>query len=114
MPKQFEIVFLEEAYDYLKSIERKHYEKILFNLRKAQEGIDSELFKKFSNDIWEFRTLFQGIQHRILAFWEKKNGLETLVICTHGFVKKRSKVPENEILKAEKIKKKYFENKNLR
>lgn len=114
MPKQFEIVFLEEAYDYLKSIERKHYEKILFNLRKAQEGIDSELFKKLSNDIWEFRTLFQGIQYRILAFWEKKNGLETLVICTHGFVKKRSKVPENEILKAEKIRKKYLENKNLR
>ncbi|MFN8428423.1 MAG: hypothetical protein U0V04_00445 [Spirosomataceae bacterium] len=40
MPKQFDIVFLEEAYDYLKSLEKKHYEKVLFNIRKAQEGLD--------------------------------------------------------------------------
>lgn len=35
MEKLFEIIFLEEAFGFLKSLERKHYEKILFNIRKA-------------------------------------------------------------------------------
>ncbi|MDR0230516.1 MAG: type II toxin-antitoxin system RelE/ParE family toxin [Dysgonamonadaceae bacterium] len=34
-----------------------------------------------------------------------------MVISTHGFIKKRSKVPEQEIKKALQIKSKYFEDK---
>ncbi|WP_345233529.1 type II toxin-antitoxin system RelE/ParE family toxin [Olivibacter ginsenosidimutans] len=64
----FEIVFLDEAFEFLKKLERKHYEKILYNIRKAQIQHDQELFKKLNNDIWEFRTLYQGIQYRLLAF----------------------------------------------
>jgi hypothetical protein len=30
MDKQFEILFLDEAFEFLKGLERKHYEKILF------------------------------------------------------------------------------------
>jgi len=52
MQKHFEILFLEEAFAFLSSLERKHYEKILYNIRKSQVEIDSELFKKLSNDIW--------------------------------------------------------------
>ncbi len=33
-------------------------------------------------------------------------------MATHGFIKKGSKVPENEIEKAVNIRKKYFENKH--
>ena len=95
----------------MKSIDPKHYEKILFNIRKAQVNIDSELFKKLTDDIWEFRTLYQGLQYRLLAFWDKADNTNTLVISTHGFVKKQSKVPDNEIDKAEKQRKKYFNEK---
>ncbi len=35
MDKLFEIVFLEEAFEFLKSLDKKHYEKILYNIRKA-------------------------------------------------------------------------------
>ena len=112
MDKFFEIVFLEEAFDFLNGLEPKHYEKILYNIRKAQTTQDSELFKKLNDEIWEFRTLYQGFQYRLLAFWDKTENSETLVISTHGFVKKRSKVPENEILKAEKIKIEYFKELN--
>jgi phage-related protein len=72
---------------------------------------DAELFKKLKDDIWEFRTLYQGLQYRFLAFWDKKSNKETLVISTHGFIKKRSKVPDSEIQRATQIRTKYFEEK---
>lgn len=111
MDKRFEVILLDEARSFLKSLERKHYEKILYNIRKAQVENDPELFKKLTDDIWEFRTLYQGLQYRLLAFWDKNSDTETLVISTHGFVKKRSKVPDNEIQRAIQIRKRYFEEK---
>ena len=53
MSKIFEIIFLDEAFEFLKGLDRKHYEKILYNIRKAQTEHDPELFKKLNNDIWE-------------------------------------------------------------
>jgi hypothetical protein len=37
--------------------------------------------------------------------------IKTLVISTHGFIKKRSKVPDSEIQRATQIRTKYFEEK---
>ena len=111
MNNLFDIVFLEEALEFLRDLDQKHYEKILYNIRKAQKQHDPELFKKLNDEIWEFRTLYQGLQYRLLAFWDKTSTENTLVISTHGFIKKRSKVPDNEILKAKQIRKKYFEEK---
>jgi len=114
MNKSFEIVFLEEAFEFLQTLDRKHYEKILYNIRKAQVANDPELFKKLNDDIWEFRTLYQGFQYRLLAFWDKESTSETLVISTHGFIKKQSKVPLNEINKAINIRNQYFAEKHLK
>lgn len=60
-------------------------------------------------DIWEFRTLYKGIQYRLLAFWD--TDAETLVIATHGFVKKTQKTPRKEINKAEAVRILYFNSK---
>jgi len=111
MDHLFKIVFLEEAFRFLNGLDKKHYEKILFNIRKSQIEQDPTLFKKIKEDIWEFRTLYQRIQYRLLAFWDKSRSEETLVIATHGIIKKRSKVPENEILKAKQLRLIYFEDK---
>jgi len=111
MDKLFDIIFLDKAFEFLSSLDKKHYEKILFNIRKAQTERDPELFKKLKEEIWEFRTLFQGIQYRLLAFWDKTNSENTLVISSHGFIKKRSKVPDSEIQKAIQLRTKYFEDK---
>lgn len=73
MDKLFDIVFLDEVLNFLSDLEKKHYEKILFNIRKAQTVRDPELFKKLDEDIWEFRTLYQGIHYRLLAFWTRQN-----------------------------------------
>ena len=46
MNKMFDILFLEEAYEFLRTLDKKHFEKILFNIRRAQMELDPELFKK--------------------------------------------------------------------
>ena len=78
---------------------------------KAQQKIYYNIFKKLENtEIWEFRTLYNGICYRLFSFWDTEE--ETLVIATHGIVKKTQKTPLKEISKAEEIRKEYFNNKN--
>lgn len=112
MKKLFEIELLEDAMVFLRNLESKHSKKILFNIGKAQLENNPELFKKLYDDIWEFRTLYQGLQYRFLAFWDKTSTTKTLVIATHGLVKKRSDVPKKEIEKAINSRIKYFEDKH--
>ena len=73
--------------------------------------MDNELFKKLAGtEIWEFRTLFGGQSYRLFSFWDTEK--ETLVVATHGIVKKTSKTPSREIRKAEAIREAYFKTKN--
>ncbi len=60
MKKNFDVIFLQEVFDFLKELKPKHSKKIIYNIRKSQTKNDPELFKKLSNEIWEFRTLYQG------------------------------------------------------
>jgi phage-related protein len=113
MDKLFDIVLLDEGYEFLSNLGKKQYEKILFNIRKAQTRHDPELFKKLKDEIWEFRTLYQGFNFRLFAFWDKTNSKNTLVISTHGIVKKTSKTPDSEIQKAKQMRSKYFEDKEI-
>ena len=109
MKSKFEIVFLEQAIDFMSTLDAKAKKKIYYNLDKAKLENDPKLFKKLTDDIWELRTLYKGIQYRLFAFWDKTNKIETLVLSTHGMVKKRSKVPKVEIEKALKIRSEYFD-----
>jgi phage-related protein len=106
---RFEIELLEDAREFLFSIDEKARLKILFNIDKSKKFNDPKVFKKLDNDIWEFRTEYRKLQHRLLAFWDKRNNKNTLVICTHGFIKKTDKVPKGEIEKARQLMNLYFE-----
>ncbi len=110
MSQRFKVELLEEADQFLQTLTPKVQAKIVFNLRKVQVKNDPELFKKLNEDIWEFRTLYDGLQYRFLAFWDKRQPTETLVLATHGFVKKSQKTPPKEIEKAERIREEYFES----
>ena len=112
MNKKFEVVFLEQAIDFLESLDLKTRKKIYYNVDKAKLGLDPKLFKKLTGDIWEFRTKYSGKQYRLFAFWDKTDKIETLVVSTHGIIKKVSKVPKAEIEKAKQIKTEYFEQKD--
>ena len=107
----FETKFLEEAEEFISHLDPKTIRKIFYNIDLAEQTNDPKLFKKLRNDIWEFRTMFAGVQIRLLAFWDKTDIKETLVIATHGFIKKIDKVPANEIDRAVRLRNKYFNNK---
>ncbi len=108
---KYKVRFMEPAKDFLDSLDDKSREKILFNIWKSRETNDPELFKKLSGDIWEFRTRFKSKQFRLLAFWDKQGATDTLVITTHGFVKKTQKTPKKEIERAEKLREDYLSSK---
>lgn len=101
--KGFEVIFLTEAREFLIEVDEKSRDKIIFNIDKAKVKTDKELFKKLKGEIWEFRTLFNKTHYRIFAFWDKTENMETLVLATHGIIKKTDKTPEKEIKKAENI-----------
>lgn len=110
--EKFKVILSKEADDFLSKLESKIKDKIIYNIRKSTYIMDPELFKKLDDtDIWEFRTHYNRIQYRLLAFWDKTNGVDTLVIATHGFVKKTQKTPQKEIMRAEEIRKMYFNSK---
>ena len=111
MIQRFEVNLLEVAFNFLSKQDLKSRKKILQDMKRAQFHIDPKLFKKLDGEIWELRTLYSGKQFRLFAFWDKTQTVNTLVFATHGMVKKTSKVPKKEIVKAERIRQAYFKNK---
>lgn len=109
--RYFETKFLEEANEFIATLDFKIAKKVFYNIDLAEQTNNPELFKKLQNDIWEFRTMYAGLQIRFLAFWDKTDKQATLVLATHGFIKKVDKVPANEILRAERLRNKYFNSK---
>lgn len=109
--RYFETRFLEEANEFVAGLDKKSAAKVIYNIDLAEQTNDPKLFKKLQGEIWEFRTRYIGRQIRLLAFWDKTGNRETLVIATHGFIKKVDKVPSKEIERAENLRKKYFEEK---
>lgn len=111
MDYKFRVEFLQEAKDFLDSLDEKSRAKIIYNIWKSRNTNDKELFKKLQEEIWEFRTLYNKTYYRLFAFWDKTNNEDTIVISTHGIVKKTDKISEAEINKAERSRQKLFQYK---
>ena len=101
--RYFETRFLEEASSFINGLNPKIINKLLYNIALAEQSNDPRLFKKLHNDIWEIRVRYALQQVRLLAFWDKTDANNTLVLATHGFIKKVDKVPANEIARALRI-----------
>ena len=112
MTGKFQVQFLEDAAEFLDNLNEKPREKIYYNIQKSRFSNDKELFKKLRGEIWEFKTLFNKMHYRLFAFWDKSGKDETIVISTHGIIKKTDKTPLGEIDKAENLRKLYFKQKN--
>lgn len=105
------IILSDEAKAFIKIQPIKAQQKIYYNIFKVEGGVmDKELFKKLENsEIWELRTLYNGICYRLFAFWD--NEIKALVMVTHGIIKKTQKTPKAEIERAKKIRQEYFNDK---
>jgi phage-related protein len=108
--RYFETVFLEEAHAFIAELDSKTVRKIFYVIDLAEQTNDPKLLKKIQQDIWEFRAPYAGLQIRLLAFWDKTDNNKTLVVATHGFIKKSNRIPKNEIARALRLREKYFNN----
>ena len=103
--------YIQESTRYIDYSREKHGGELVFIApgfvqKFRPENINPGLS---NSELWEFRTLYNGLQYRLLAFWDEQE--KRLVVATHGFVKKTWKVPAKEIKKAEQLRKKYYESK---
>ena len=110
MDTPIEVLLLEDARDFIMALDEKSRLKLLLVLKRFSLVRDPRLFKKITGDIWEFRQRTRAGHIRLLAFFDPN--AKSLVICTHGFMKKTSKVPKKEIEKAEKLRITYLSRYN--
>ncbi|MDY0347579.1 MAG: type II toxin-antitoxin system RelE/ParE family toxin [Tenuifilaceae bacterium] len=113
MDKPIEIIFMKQAEDFVDKLEEKSRRKLFKSIRKTKAREIGHWFKKLkgTDGIYEFRFDESGKFYRLFAFWDNEYKTETLVIGTHGIAKKTNKTPSEEIKKAERIKREYFEEK---
>ncbi len=78
--KELQVVLSMEANEFVRFQPFKVQEKISYNIRRLESGvIDKDLFKKLDgSDIWELRTLFNGICYRLFTFWDTEK--RTIVV----------------------------------
>lgn len=109
---EIDVRILPDCEEFLDKLDEKTKSKILRDIRKTMEGLHGEWFRKMpgTGDLWEFRTLFNKSYYRIFAFWHKEGKNSTLIVCTHGLIKKTDKTPSSDIEKAQRIRKEYIEN----
>ncbi|MCK9411620.1 MAG: type II toxin-antitoxin system RelE/ParE family toxin [Prolixibacteraceae bacterium] len=114
MGKPITVIFLPQAEDFVEALEIKARRKLFFAIRKTKERIIGQWFTKLksSEGIYEFRFDECDKFYRLFAFWDTEGESETMVIGTHGIAKKTNQTPKDEIKKAERIKREYFEEKN--
>ena len=87
--------------DFLDALPGKVAQKVVWVLRLLEdiEMVPAIYFKKLvgTEDIWECRIQFGSNAYRMFCFFADNS----VVILTHGFIKKSQKTPKSEIEKAE-------------
>ncbi len=83
--------------------------KILWTLKILEEiEIIPKIYLKYlknTTGLYEIRVKVGNNIYRIFCFFDKDN----IIVIGHGFQKKSNKIPKQQIEKAEKIKKQYYE-----
>ena len=104
-------VYGSEFWDFYYSQTKKVQDKIdwVIDLIRSFKMIPEKYFKHIvgTNGLFEIRVKTGSNIFRIFCFFDEGN----LVILLNGFQKKKQKTPKNEIVKAERLKKEYYEHK---
>ena len=100
-------IFLK-FYQGLTPVVQKKYEYV-FVIVKQADRIPIKFFKKLtdSDNIYEIRVEIQSNTYRTFCCFDGKN----VVVLFNSIHKKTVKTPKKDILKAEKLKKQYFNEK---
>jgi phage-related protein len=97
--------------DFFETLDDEVKKKFNWTLKLIStiERVPVKYFKHMesSTGLYEIRVEFGSNIYRVFSFFDKGQ----LVILVNGFQKKSEKTPRNEIEKAEKLKKQYFDEK---
>ncbi len=112
MDKKRELIFYKDYFRvFYKSLTRKVQTKVIWTFRIIEdlERIPELYFKNLENTdgLYEIRIQSGSNIYRVFCFFDNQN----IVVIGHGFQKKTQKTPKNEIEKAQKIRKEYFNEK---
>lgn len=88
--------------------------KLFLAIKKTKERIIGQWFTKCKSGegIYEFRFDESDKFYRLFVFWDTDGATDTLIVGTHGIAKKTNQTPKEEIKKAERIRREYFEERN--
>ena len=98
--------------DFLDSLPAKVVQKITWVLEilESQGMLPTTYFKKLVNtEIWECRIQQGSNIYRIFCFFDKGS----VIILTHGLIKKTQKTPSDEIKRAEDYRNDYMKRRKL-
>lgn len=112
MNRKRKLFFYKDYFrEFYKAQTLKVQKKILWTLEVVEslDRIPEIYFKHLENSdgIYEIRVQVGNNIFRVFCFFDDNN----LVVVGHGFQKKTQKTPEGEIVKAEGIKKEYYDGK---
>jgi phage-related protein len=105
-------VYGTEFWDFYYAQRPEVQDKIdwIIGLVRTLRMVPEKFFKHLegTDGLFEIRIKLGSDIFRILCFFDEGN----LIILLNGFQKKTDKTPKNEIEKAERLKKKYYEEKS--
>jgi len=105
-------VFETEFWDFYYAQAPEVQDKIdwVIGLVRSLRMVPEKFFKHLegTDGLFEIRVKLGSDIYRIFCFFDEGN----LIILLNGFQKKTEKTPKNEIEKAERLKKKYYEDKS--
>ena len=100
--------------EFLDSLPPKAAQKAAWVLTLAEDMdiLPASYLKKLvgADDIWEFRIQYSSNAYRIFCFFVGKS----VVVLTHGLVKKTQKTPHKEIEKAEGYKQDFLKRRKVK
>ena len=102
------IVAFKSCYtDFMASLSREEQLKVkrVLTLFSTEERIPHHFIKYIGEAIYELRITLPNKEARIFFIYDG----ETLIVLFNCFIKKSQKVPQNEIEKAKRLKKEYYE-----
>jgi putative addiction module killer protein len=95
--------------DFMGGLDDKTQDKIFYILMqlRTQRFLSAKFVKLIEDGLFELRIEHQGNIYRIFFCFDEGN----IVILFNGFQKKSQKIPPNEIKKAMRLKREYYERK---
>jgi phage-related protein len=104
-------VYGDEFWDFYNSQSKKAQDKIdwVIGLVRTLKMVPEKFLKHLegTDGLFEIRVKIGSDIFRIFCFFDKGD----LIILLNGFQKKQEKTPKNEIDKAERLKRQYYEDK---